>query len=192
MKQLMRTAVGMLSVAALSCTFAYGAFAAEPEEPISKTAAQETFSDVAVLDLKDGEYAVNVDLLGGSGKAYVNSPTILTIQDGRAYAHLEWSSENYDYMIVDGETYFPTNTEGNSVFESIPVLVFDEEMPVIADTTAMGTPHEISYTLTFYSESIGSKSQMPQEAAKRVLLMAGIIIVGGGILNHYVKKKREH
>ena len=31
----------------------------------------------------------------------------------------------------------------------------DEEMPVIADTLAMGTPHEINYTLTFYSDSIG-------------------------------------
>lgn len=35
----------------------------------------------------------------------------------------------------------------------------DEALPVIADTTAMGAPHEIDYNLTFYSDSIGSKSQ---------------------------------
>ena len=67
----------------------------------------------------------------------------------------------------------------------------DEGMPVIADTLAMGTPHEINYTLIFYSDSIGSKSQLPQEAAKRVVAVAMVIIVGGGILNYFVKKKRR-
>ena len=64
-------------------------------------------------------------------------------------------------------------------------------MPVIADTLAMGTPHEINYTLIFYSDSIGSKNQLPQEAAKRVVAVAMVIIVGGGILNYFVKKKRR-
>lgn len=64
-------------------------------------------------------------------------------------------------------------------------------MPIIADTTAMGEPVEIEYTLTFYSESVGSKGQIPQEAAKKVLSIAVVIIVVGGILNHFVKKKRK-
>ena len=55
----------------------------------------------------------------------------------------------------------------------------DEGMPVIADTTAMGAPHEIDYTLTFYSDSIGSKSQLPQEAAKRVVAVAVVIMLVG-------------
>lgn len=143
------------------------------------------------IDKADGEYSIQVDLEGGSGKAMVTSPTILTVKDGQAYAQIQWSSSNYDYMIVDGEQYFPTNEEGmNSVFE-IPVQIMDEGMPVIADTLAMGTPHEINYTLTFYSDSIGSKSQLPQEAAKRVVAVAMVIIVGGGILNYFVKKKRR-
>ena len=143
------------------------------------------------IDTADGEYSIQVDLEGGSGKAMVTSPTILTVKDGQAYAQIQWSSSNYDYMIVDGEQYFPTNEEGmNSVFE-IPVQIMDEGMPVIADTLAMGTPHEINYTLTFYSDSIGSKSQLPQEAAKRVVAVAMVIIVGGGILNYFVKKKRR-
>lgn len=142
-------------------------------------------------DLTDGEYSIQVDLEGGSGKASVSSPTLMIVKDGRMYAELQWSSSNYDYMIVDDEQYFPTNEEGmNSVFE-IPVQIMDEEMPVIADTLAMGTPHEINYTLTFYSDSIGSKSQLPQEAAKRVVAVAMVIIVGGGILNYFVKKKRR-
>ena len=67
----------------------------------------------------------------------------------------------------------------------------DEGMPVISDTTAMGAPHEIDYTLTFYSDSIGSKSQLPQEAAKRVVAVAVVIIVGGGILNYFVNKRNR-
>ena len=148
-------------------------------------------ADGMSVDKEDGEYSIQVDLEGGSGKASVTSPTILTVEDGKAYAQIQWSSSNYDYMIVDGEKYLPTNEEGmNSVFE-IPILTLDEAMPVIADTTAMGAPHEIEYTLTFYSDSIGSKSQLPQEAAKRVVAVAMVIIVGGGILNYFVKKKRR-
>lgn len=148
-------------------------------------------ADGMSVDKEDGEYSIQVDLEGGSGKASVTSPTILTVEDGKAYAQIQWSSSNYDYMIVDGEKYLPTNEEGmNSVFE-IPILTLDEAMPVIADTTAMGAPHEIEYTLTFYSDSIGSKSQLPQEAAKRVVGVAMVIIVGGGILNYFVNKRNR-
>ena len=148
-------------------------------------------ADGMSVDKEDGEYSIQVDLEGGSGKASVTSPTILTVEDGKAYAQIQWSSSNYDYMIVDGEKYLPTNEEGmNSVFE-IPVLSMDETMPVIADTTAMGAPHEIDYNLTFYADSIGSKSQLPQEAAKRVVAVAMVIIVGGGILNYFVNKRNR-
>lgn len=151
------------------------------------TSTPEAFT----LDKEDGEYSIQVDLEGGSGKASVTSPTLITVQEESVTAHIQWSSSNYDYMIVDGEKYLPVNEEGgNSEFE-IPVLAMDEAMPVIADTTAMGTPHEINYTLTFYSDSIGSKSQMPQEAAKRVVAVALLIIIGGGILNYFVNKRNR-
>ena len=137
---------------------------------------------------KDGEYEVSVDMSGGSGKAAVTSPTVLRVADDVPYAQIQWSSANYDYMIVDGRTYWNESEEGmNSVFE-IPVLCWDEPMEVIADTTAMGGHHEIRYQLTFYSDSIGSKGELPQEAAKRVLLVAVVIIVAGGALNYFVKK----
>jgi len=143
------------------------------------------------IDMDDGEYSIDVIMTGGSGKASVSSPALLIVKDGKAYVRLVWSSSNYDYMIVGNEKYLNLNEgEGNSTFE-IPLTVMDAEMDVIADTTAMGTPHEVAYTLTAYKESIGSKRQMPQEAAKRVLVIAVIIIIGGGFLNHYVKKKRR-
>lgn len=139
----------------------------------------------------DGEYAIEATLSGGSGKSGIVSPTLLIIRDQKAYARIQWSSSNYDYMLVGNEKYFNTAAEGsNSLFE-IPVTAMDTEMPVIADTTAMGTPHEVPYTLTFYSDTIGPKSRMPQEAAKRVVLMALIIIIAGGILNHILKKRNR-
>lgn len=147
--------------------------------------------EAVAVDLADGEYAVSVDLVGGSGKATVVTPTVMTVRDGRAYATIEWSSANYDYMVVGTQTYYNTSPpEVNSVFE-IPIGCWDEEMPVIGDTTAMGTPHEVRYTLTFYRDSVAGKSTLPREAAKRVVCVAVVIIVGGGVLNHYVKKKRR-
>ena len=105
------------------------------------------------LDKEDGEYSIQVDLEGGSGKASVTTPTLITVKDGSVTAKIQWSSSNYDYMIVDGEKYLPTNTEGNSTFE-IPVSALDTALDVTADTVAMSTPHEIEYTLTFDSASL--------------------------------------
>ena len=101
----------------------------------------------------DGTYTCDVTLEGGSGRATVESPAALTVADGRMTATIVWSSPNYDYMLVDGEKYLPTNTEGNSTFE-IPVTALDTPLDVVGDTVAMSTPHEIEYTLTFVSASL--------------------------------------
>lgn len=157
--------------------------------PVSVAAAQK--ENGIETDLEDGEYSIQVDLEGGSGKASVSSPTLMLVKNGRMYAELQWSSSNYDYMIVDGEKFQNESEEGrNSVF-TIPVTALDDKMEVIADTLAMGAPHEIDYTLTFYEASIGSKGQLAQEAAKRVVAVAMVIIVGGGILNYFVNKRNR-
>ena len=114
-------------------------------EGIVKTAAD--------LGLADGEYTVEVTLSGGSGRASVQSPAKLTIENGEASADILWSSSNYDYMLVNGEKYLPVSTENGSEF-IIPVTGFDYNMSVSADTTAMSTPYEIEYTLNFDSGSI--------------------------------------
>lgn len=106
---------------------------------------------------QDGTYQMEVELLGGSGRASVTSPAEVEIKDGKAVATLEWSSPNYDYMVVNGEKYLPVNTEGNSVFR-IPVEAFDQDIAVIADTVAMSTPHEIEYTLNFHAGENGQNA----------------------------------
>lgn len=174
MKQMMRTMVIFLLAMMLLC-------------PVQVLAAGEGLE----TDMEDGEYSIQVDLEGGSGKASVTSPALMIVKDGRMYAQLQWSSSNYDYMIVNEEKILNESEEGrNSVFK-VPVTVMDDKMEVIADTLAMGAPHEINYTLTFYEDSIGSKGQLPQEAAKRVVAVALAIIVGGGILNYFVNKRNR-
>ncbi len=106
----------------------------------------------AAVKLEDGSYTMDVTFEGGSGKAYILSPTTVTVAGDRITATVTWSSPNYDYMIVDGEKYLPVNTEGNSVFE-IPVAALDTPVTVIGDTVAMSKPHEIEYTLTFLSDT---------------------------------------
>lgn len=116
-------------------------------------AGEKTGKTVEELKLEDGSYRAEVSLEGGSGKASVQSPALITIQGENAVAEIIWNSPNYDYMLVDGEKYERLNTEGNSAFE-IPVSGFDYQMAVIADTLAMSTPHEIEYTLTFDSTTL--------------------------------------
>ena len=119
-------------------------------EPMEEEAQAEN-----TLQSEDGIYTVDLAFEGGSGKAKVLSPATVTVSGENVTATIQWSSPNYDYMIVDGEKYLPVNTEGDSVFE-IPVLFFDKPMDVIGDTVAMSKPHEIEYTLTFYSDTLKS------------------------------------
>jgi len=154
-----------------------------------RQAAAEAIEPVA-MDMEDGEYSIEVNMTGGSGRASISSPTLLIIRDGKAYARLLWSSVYYDYMILDGGYFYNLTEDGGPSTFEIPITALDEPMSVIADTTAMGEPVEIRYTLTFYAETVGAKGQIPQESAKLVLAIAGAIIAGGGVLNYFVKKRR--
>ena len=143
------------------------------------------------MDRPDGRYSIEVSLSGGSGRAFVTSPTWLTVRGGQGYATILWSSPYYDYMVLDGKRYLnETRDGGNSTF-TIPITALDVPMEIIADTTAMGDPVEIAYTLTFYEDSVGSKNRVPQEGAKSVLTGAFLFIVIGGIADHLIKKRRR-
>ena len=143
------------------------------------------------INYPDGEYSIEVNMVGGSGRASISSPTWLIVRDGKAYAKLLWSSAYYDYMLIGDKKFDNLTTDGgNSTFE-IPIVYMDESFPVIADTTAMGDPVEIRYELTFYSMTVGSKGRIPQEAAKKVLIIAAAILLVGGVLNFILKRKRK-
>lgn len=114
---------------------------------------KEAVAEEMKTDLQNGTYTIELECLGGSGKAEILSPAVLRADGDKIMAVVEWNSPNYDYMLVGGEKILPADTKGNSVFE-IPVLTFDEPMEVIGDTVAMSRPHEIAYTLIFYSNTI--------------------------------------
>ena len=107
--------------------------------------------------LADGEYTVEAVLSGGTGKAKLLNPTALTVSEGKITATIVWSSSNYDYMIVNGDQYLPITTEGGSTFQ-IPVESLGVEIPVTADTVAMGTPHEIEYTILLQADTVSPKA----------------------------------
>ena len=145
----------------------------------------------AAVDMEDDTYSIEVNMIGGSGRASVSSPTWFIVKGGKAYARLLWSSSHYDYMKVSGIKYENESTDGGNSTFTIPVAVFDQPIRVIADTTAMGDPVEIEYELTFYKDTINSVTKVPQEAAKRVIYIALIIIVVGGVLNLVLKRRKK-
>ena len=162
---------------------------AAQEKRIEEKKAENTNQkdDGAVqVSLHNGSYNIEVDMEGGSGKASITSPTTMTVINGKAYATIQWSSPNYDYMIVNGQKITPQNIEegSNSSF-LIPILSLDEPFTVIADTTAMSTPHEIEYTLTFHEDTIHRYSS----SLLWFMLLALVICVafGFGVYYFWVK-----
>lgn len=147
-------------------------------------------NNIETANLTDGEYLVDITVEGGSGRASVTSPAVLTVEDGSAVAQIEWSSSNYDYMKLGDETFLPVNEEGNSVFE-LPVTEFDTPVTVIADTTAMSTPHEIEYTFIFEGASVAPAGQAA--GVQRPLLISGacVVCISAAVCAFCILKRRK-
>lgn len=151
--------------------------------------AEDAFEDATEVSLDDGTYQVDVSMEGGSGRASITTPTQLVVEDGRAVATIEWSSPNYDYMLVADKRYLPINEEGNSTFE-IPVLVLDEPFVVIGDTTAMSVPHEVDYQLTFDSTTIVRETDDEAGLANRVLPVLVAVCAAGAIVAVVLRRRQ--
>ncbi len=120
--------------------------------------------------------SVPVVAKGGSGRARVISPAVLFEKDGKTFARIVWSSKNYDYIIAGGKKYLNENPGGNSTF-TFPVSSIINagkskndgiekpfSLKIVADTLAMGTPHEIEYELFFGDENPPLSSENPESA----------------------------
>ena len=162
---------------------------AEDSSAAAGTRAAEVEAPAAKTELKDGDYMVEVTLEGGSGRASVTSPTGIRVKDGTAIAAVQFSSPNYDYMIVAGKQYKKLNDEGNSIF-NIPILAFDEPFPVIADTTAMDKPHEIEYTLNFHTDSAQKVEKEDKLASFGPYIFGAGIVVFMLLFQKYMNKKK--
>ena len=102
----------------------------------------------------------------------------MTVRGGKGYVQIEWSSPNYDYMKVENKTFKPLQEAGNSTFE-LPIIDFDMPIAVVANTTAMSTPHEIEYTLTFLKDTIKQDTsfEMMAMVAGTVIVIAIVVII---------------
>lgn len=157
----------------------------------SKVTGEKQLSEPLYSSLDNGEYSIEVSMTGGSGRASISSPAYLYVRKHHFYSKITWSSSHYDYMIVGGKKYLNESKKGENSTFTIPVTAIDEPMIVKADTTALGDPVEIEYHLTFYEDSIGSVNQIPQIAAKKVLTIALVVIIAGGVLNYLVKSRKR-
>ena len=81
---------------------------------------------------------------GGSGKVEITCPAIWEV-DGATWGRIVFSSPNYPKVVSEGVEYAAAHEGKTSIFE-IPVTL-DQDMDIIATTTAMSQPHDITYTI---------------------------------------------
>ena len=149
----------------------------EYEEKYISLSGEKILSWVIDGDVYHIHYGISI-LEGGSGRATITSPAIMTVRGGKGYVQIEWSSPNYDYMKVENKTFKPLQETGNSTFE-LPIIDFDMPIAVVANTTAMSTPHEIEYTLTFLQDTIKQDTsfEMMAMVAGTVIVIAIVVII---------------
>lgn len=147
--------------------------------------------------MNDGVYTAEITMTGGTGKAHILSPAEITVTGGKMTAKFEWSSSKYDMMIVGGESFYPVNESGNSVFE-IPVYTLDEPLSVQAETIAMSEPHLIDYEIVFGEVNASGESGAAVTAAPGqsfspvpLLIAAGAAAVCAGTAAIVIVKKRK-
>ena len=118
------------------------------EETLQETsleAVQITSAYVGEVSKPDGTYAPAVfNYSGGSGRVTITCEEV-ELSYGEAVASISFSSPNYEYVRVDDTKITGEYTDKSSTFK-VPVKL-DEEMTLIGCTTAMSSPHEISYTI---------------------------------------------
>ena len=119
--------------------------------------AEGALTTAASLELADGLYTVDARLVGDAGKAKVESPAQLRVENGEAYATVVWGSKKYADMRLCGAPAAALEIGGNAAFE-VCVPCFDWNLGVTIDSTALGAPVEMAYALRFDSASIAPEN----------------------------------
>lgn len=96
-------------------------------------------------DLPDGVYTPDsFAFSGGSGRVKITCPEV-RVEDGLAYAVIQYSSSSYAYLKASGKIIYPEIIDGKSVF-TIPIAL-NRNNQIFGLTTKMSSPHEIEYIL---------------------------------------------
>ena len=118
----------------------------------------------AGAEMADGVYAPDsFDFSGGTGKVTIECPEV-RVEAGDVTATLVFSSPNYPTLRVDGETYEAEHGDRNSIFR-VPARL-NEEMEIVGTTTAMSTPHDVTYTVYIgFGDGARTAAAEPEEEA---------------------------
>lgn len=138
----------------------------------------------AAIDLKNTTYTAEVKLTGEDGVGQIQTPTSVYVKDQKATIVLVWDSNEYNYMIVDGEKISPKSREDGSVFW-IPVTAWDEEMPLLV-SKGFENPEELSCSLYIDTATIKKQGTM---APLYALIVLNIVLAFLNGLNMVRKKK---
>ncbi|MBQ7486063.1 MAG: ABC transporter substrate-binding protein [Clostridia bacterium] len=92
---------------------------------------------------------------GGSGRITITCDEVI-VTDRDAVAKIVFSSPNYAYVRVD-DTEYPTTTDEHTSWAQIPVQI-NHAFDIQAMTTAMSTPHEITYSIYIRVDSLAESA----------------------------------
>lgn len=106
--------------------------------------------------LKDGVYTPDrFTWSGGTGKVKISCNKV-TIKNGQAYATLVFSSNHYQYVKANGNTYYTTKS-GNTATVTIPIAL-NKNNTILGMTDKMSAAHEIQYSIFVYLAAANTSS----------------------------------
>ena len=106
--------------------------------------------------LKDGVYTPDrFTWSGGTGKVKISCNKV-TIKNGQAYATLVFSSNHYQYVKANGNTYYTTKS-GSTATVTIPIAL-NKNNTILGMTDKMSVAHEIQYSIFVYLAAASTSS----------------------------------
>lgn len=101
----------------------------------------------------------------------------------------------YDRQLVIWSSALPEEAFTGEVQEKVepaPVLAWDEEMDVTADTVAMSSPHEIAYTLTFHSDTLQKEKSGSGKLTAAIFFAAAAAAGAGWLIRYKGRRKADN
>ena len=114
--------------------------------------------------LKDGVYTPDrFTWSGGTGKVRITCNKV-TIKNGQAYATLVFSSDHYQYVKANGNTYYTTKSGGTATVV-IPIAL-NKNNKILGMTDKMSVAHEIEYSIFVYLAAAGNGTTVGENSNK--------------------------
>lgn len=130
----------------------------------TRTYAMDSVVEEQAAEEKDGVYTPDdFTWSGGTGRVQISCSKI-TVTNGQAYATLVFSSDHYQYVKVNGNTYDTTKGDGQATVV-IPVTL-NQNMKIIGMTDKMSVAHEIEYHIYVSLVAANSSGNTEKSNAK--------------------------